>query len=186
MQLLADYGIPTVDAVPIAPPDGLAEALVAAEKIGYPVALKTAAPEIAHKTEAGGVRLGLADPQELTDAYEDLTSRLGPMVTVAAMAPAGVEVALGIVSDPTFGPLVLVAAGGILVELLHDRALAMPPLDRRRRPSAARPAPDAPGARWGSRRTPGGRRCAGPTRSRDCRCWPPISATSSPRWTSTR
>jgi acyl-CoA synthetase (NDP forming) len=129
MHLLQDYGIPTVDTVLIAPPDGLGEALVAAEKIGYPVALKTASPEIAHKTEAGGVRLGLADAQELTEAYEDLTSRLGPMVTVAAMAPAGVEVALGIVNDPTFGPLVLVAAGGILVELLHDRALAMPPLD---------------------------------------------------------
>ncbi len=129
MQLLEDYGIPTVDTVPIVPPDGFAEVLVAAEKIGYPVALKTASPEIAHKTEAGGVRLGLADAQDLTQAYEDLTSRLGPMVTVAAMAPPGVEVALGIVNDPTFGPLVLVAAGGILVELLHDRALAMPPLD---------------------------------------------------------
>ena len=50
-------------------------------------------------------------------------------MVVGALAPAGVEVALGLVRDPTFGPLVLVAAGGVLVELLHDRALAMPPLD---------------------------------------------------------
>ncbi len=50
--------------------------------------------------------------------------------TVAAMAPAGVEVALGIVHDATFGPLVVVAAGGVLVEVLHDRRLALPPVDR--------------------------------------------------------
>jgi len=129
MQLLADYGIPTVASVTIAPPEGIAEVVAAAEKLGYPVALKTASPEISHKTEAGGVRLGLADAESLTAAYTDITDRLGPVVTVAAMAPPGVEVALGVVHDPTFGPLVLVAAGGVLVELLHDRVLAMPPLD---------------------------------------------------------
>ena len=129
MQLLADYGIPTVASVTIAPPEGIAEVVAAAKKLGYPVALKTASPEISHKTEAGGVRLGLVDAESLTAAYTDITDRLGPVVTVAAMAPPGVEVALGVVHDPTFGPLVLVAAGGVLVELLHDRVLAMPPLD---------------------------------------------------------
>jgi acetate---CoA ligase (ADP-forming) len=129
MQLLADYGVPTVASVTIAPPEGIAEVLAAAEKLGYPVALKTASSEISHKTEAGGVRLGLADAESLTAAYTDITDRLGPVVTVAAMAPPGVEVALGVVHDPTFGPLVLVAAGGVLVELLNDRVLAMPPLD---------------------------------------------------------
>jgi len=129
MQLLEDYGIPTVAAVTIAPPNGISEVVTAAEKLGYPVALKTASPDISHKTEAGGVQLGLADAEALTAAYTDVTDRLGPTVTVAAMAPPGVEVALGVVHDPTFGPLVLVAAGGVLVELLHDRVLAMPPLD---------------------------------------------------------
>ena len=62
-------------------------------------------------------------------AYEDMASRLGPQVVVAPMAPHGVELALGIVRDPQFGPLVLVAAGGVLVEILHDRRLAFPPLD---------------------------------------------------------
>ncbi len=61
-----------------------------------------------------------------------MTEALGPRVMVAAMAPPGVEVALGIVRDETFGPLVLVAAGGIFVELLDDRRLALPPLDTRR------------------------------------------------------
>ncbi len=73
--------------------------------------------------------MGVADEEALRDAYADLAARLGPQVTVAALAPAGVELALGIVRDPTFGPLVLVAAGGILVELLGDRKLALPPLD---------------------------------------------------------
>jgi acetate---CoA ligase (ADP-forming) len=126
MQLLEDYGIAAVRSI-IA--NEIEEAFRAAKEIGYPVALKTASLEISHKTEAGGVRLGLADAAELTAAYEDVSGRLGPTVTISAMAPAGVEIALGIVNDPTFGPLVLVAAGGILVELLHDRALAMPPLD---------------------------------------------------------
>jgi hypothetical protein len=82
-----------------------------------------------HKSDADGVRLGLADAEAVRAAYADVAGRLGPAVTVAAMAPAGVEVALGIVHDSTFGSLVLVAAGGVLVELLHDRVLALPPLD---------------------------------------------------------
>jgi acetate---CoA ligase (ADP-forming) len=126
MQLLDDYGIPTVRSTSV---DALDATLRAADEIGYPVALKTASPEIAHKTEAGGVRLGLSDAAQLTTAYEAIAGKLGPAVTVSAMAPAGVEIALGVVNDATFGPLVLVAAGGILVEFLHDRALAMPPLD---------------------------------------------------------
>jgi hypothetical protein len=61
-----------------------------------------------------------------------MADRLGPDVVVSAMVPGGVEVALGIVRDPQFGPLVLVAAGGVLVEVLHDRRLAIPPLDEPR------------------------------------------------------
>src|SRR5207245_2427648 len=68
----------------------------------------------------------------LQAAYEDLAKRLGPRVTVAAMAPPGVELHLGVVNDAQFGPLVLVAAGGRLVEVLSDRQLALPPLDETR------------------------------------------------------
>jgi acetate---CoA ligase (ADP-forming) len=75
------------------------------------------------------VRLGLADAAEVTGAYRDLSGRLGPQVVVAAMAEPGVEIHLGIVRDEQFGPLVLVAAGGVLVEVLNDRRLALPPLD---------------------------------------------------------
>lgn len=126
LRLLRDYGIPAVEAEHAA---GLDEAAAAAARIGYPVAIKTAMPGTAHKSDAGGVHLGVGGAADLATAYRDLEDRLGPEVTVAAMAPAGVEVALGVVRDPTFGALVLVAGGGVLVELLHDRRLAFPPID---------------------------------------------------------
>jgi hypothetical protein len=91
--------------------------------------VKTATPGVQHKSDVGGVRLGVDDSPSLEGAYADLERRLGPAVTVAPMAPPGVEIALGIVRDPQFGPLVLVGAGGVLVEIMRDRRLAMPPLD---------------------------------------------------------
>jgi hypothetical protein len=104
----------------------------AAERIGYPVAIKTAAPNIQHKSDVDGVKLGLADAGSLEDDSRDLAERLGSRVLVAEMAPLGVELHLGIVRDLQFGPLVLVAAGGVLVEVLRDRRLALPPLDQPR------------------------------------------------------
>jgi acyl-CoA synthetase (NDP forming) len=129
LALLADYGVPVVESVRA---DTLEDAIAAAERIGFPVAVKTAAPGVQHKSDVGGVRLGVDDSPSLEDAYADLERRLGSQVTVAPMAPPGVEVALGIVRDPQFGPLVLVGAGGVLVEVLKDRRLAMPPLDEPR------------------------------------------------------
>jgi acetate---CoA ligase (ADP-forming) len=128
LELLADWGIPVV-AAEVA--SSLEAARDAAERIGWPVALKTAAPGIAHKSEVGGVWLGLDGPERLAAAYDDLAARLGPRVLVAAMAGPGVELALGVVADPQFGPLVMVAAGGVLVEVLRDRRFALPPVDHR-------------------------------------------------------
>jgi acyl-CoA synthetase (NDP forming) len=125
-ELLSSYGVPAVAAIRAESADTAADA---AEALGYPVAVKTAVPEIAHKSDVGGVRLGIGGRETLIDAYTDLSARLGPRVTVAALAPPGVEIHLGIVRDAQFGPLVLVAAGGILVEVLKDRRLALPPLD---------------------------------------------------------
>ena len=82
-----------------------------------------------HKADRGGVRVGLVGAEAVREAYDDVARRLGPQVAVESMAPLGEEVGLGLVSDPTFGTLVLVASGGVLIELLHDRALAVPPLD---------------------------------------------------------
>ena len=126
LRLLADYGVPVVPARDASSAD---EAVAAAEELGWPVVLKTAAPGVQHKSDVGGVVVGVEDEAALREAYADLAGRLGPEVSLAALAPGGVELALGIVRDPTFGPLVLVAAGGVLVELLGDRRLAFPPLD---------------------------------------------------------
>jgi acetate---CoA ligase (ADP-forming) len=127
LRLVADYGIPAVRAERAT---STAEAVSTAQRIGWPVALKGTGA--AHKTEAGGVTLGLRSPDELEDAYRAVASRLGPEVVVAAMAPPGVELALGMVRDPQFGPLVMVAAGGELIEAFRDRRMGLPPLDRAR------------------------------------------------------
>jgi acyl-CoA synthetase (NDP forming) len=123
--LLHDYGIAAAPSSLVA---SRAEAVVAAEATGYPVVLKTAEDAIHHKTEAGGVRLRLGDRDAVGAAYDDLAGRLGPRVLVQSQL-SGVEVALGIVRDPLLGPLVVVAAGGTLVELVAERAVALPPVD---------------------------------------------------------
>ena len=122
LSLVADFGIPVIRSEPA---DNLAGVVKAAEAVGYPVALKTAHAD--HKTDVAGVRLDLSDLAAAEAAYEDLSGRLGPEVIVQAMATGGVEIALGLVRDDQFGPLVMVAAGGTLVELLADRSLAVPP-----------------------------------------------------------
>ena len=126
LALLADFGIPAL-AAHIA--EGRDEALRAARSVGYPVALKTAAPGVHHKSDVGGVALDLADDGAVAAAYDDVAGRLGPRVVVAPMAGAGVELALGVTIDPQFGPLVMVGTGGVLVEVLRDTRTALPPID---------------------------------------------------------
>jgi acyl-CoA synthetase (NDP forming) len=126
--LLADYGI----AAPAAGAAGsVDEALEVAATVGYPVVVKTDRPGIVHKSDVGGVVLGVADPAALRCAYLELAGRLGPDVVVAATAPPGVEMALGLVRDPLLGPLVVVGAGGVLVEVLADRRVGLVPLTAR-------------------------------------------------------
>ena len=90
--------------------------------------LKTDEPHIEHKSDVGGVVPGVRDQAALAAAYRDLAGRLGPRVLVCQTIPAGTELALGIVRDPELGPLIVVGAGGVLVELLADRAVALPPV----------------------------------------------------------
>jgi hypothetical protein len=123
--MLRDYGIPAVAARSAATVDA---ALKSAAGLGYPVALKTDDPGIAHKSDVGGVRLGLTNPAELTAAYEDLSARLGPRVTVTEMARPGPELILGMARDPALGPLVVLGAGGVLAEYRSERSVALPPL----------------------------------------------------------
>jgi acyl-CoA synthetase (NDP forming) len=121
--LLADYGI-AIAATGVA--DDLDDVLAVADTVGYPVALKTSAAD--HKSDVGGVVLGIADATALSQSYRSMADRLGPAVSVHAMAQAGVEVSVGVVRDANFGSLIVVAAGGTMVELLADRAVACPPV----------------------------------------------------------
>jgi acyl-CoA synthetase (NDP forming) len=124
---LAAYGIPTPAERAVTTED---DAVIAATEIGFPVVLKTAAPGITHRSDVAGVAVGLTDEGAVRTAYADLAARLGPAATVHQQVPAGVELSVGIVRDPALGPMVVVAAGGVLVELLGDRAVGLPPLTR--------------------------------------------------------
>ncbi|MBV9095932.1 MAG: acetate--CoA ligase family protein, partial [Streptosporangiaceae bacterium] len=126
-ELLRDYGIPAVRAQAAGTRAG---AVRAAAEIGYPVVLKTDEPGIAHKSDVGGVRLGLSGPGAVGAAYDDLAARLGPRVLVCQTAAPGTELALGIARDPDLGPLIVVGAGGVLVEFLSERAVLLPPVTR--------------------------------------------------------
>ena len=125
--LLRDYGIPAARTIAVTSREA---ALSAAGEIGYPVVLKTDEPAIAHKSDVGGVLTGLDGPAAVAAGYVDLAERLGPRAVVCQTAAAGTEIVLGIATDPALGPLIVAGAGGVLTELLTDRAVALPPVDR--------------------------------------------------------
>jgi acetate---CoA ligase (ADP-forming) len=129
LTLLSDYGIP----VAVSHEATTAEEVVdAAERIGWPVALKTASRAVAHKSDVGGIVLDISGKDALLAAYRDLAARLGPQVLVGAMAPRGVELALGIVRDEQFGPIAMVGTGGVLIEVLKEARFILPPIERSR------------------------------------------------------
>ena len=134
-QLLARYGVPVT-------PDMLArsadEALAHARTIGFPVVLKIDSPDIAHKTDAGGVRLHLASEAAVRAAFDEILAAARSYnaaaqvngVIVAPMAAPGLELMLGSLVDSTFGPVVAVGLGGIHAEVLRDIAYRAAPVDR--------------------------------------------------------
>lgn len=134
-QLLTAYGIPTVATHMAASPD---EAVQLAEEIGYPVVVKLFSQTITHKTDVDGVQLNLNTPRAVKRAFHEIEAavreRAGAEhfggVTVQPMVRTnGYELILGSSLDPQFGPVVLFGMGGQLVEVLKDRALALPPLN---------------------------------------------------------
>ena len=122
MELL-DFG--GIDTAPLVPCETIEQAFVSAKKVGYPVALKVLGLD--HKTEAGGLRLNLIDDGALAQAWSELTELRLPLA-LQKMTEPGVEVALGLINDPQVGPVVMIAAGGVAIELLDDKALAVPPV----------------------------------------------------------
>lgn len=124
LSLLAHFGVPVAQSRVCATADAV---IRAGEEIGYPLVLKTAEIGIDHKSDVGGVVLNLRHEEELAAAYANLKARLGPRVTVQRQAIRGIELAFGCVMDPDFGPLVMVAPGGTLVELFDERQFARAP-----------------------------------------------------------
>jgi acyl-CoA synthetase (NDP forming) len=147
-DFLAQAGIPLTEARPV---ETLADALAAASELGYPVALK--ASELLHKSDVGGIVLGLTDAEALASAFADLQARTGArLLSVERMAPVaeGVELLVGVRRDPRFGPIVLVGLGGMYAELLDDVAVALAPVradDATRLLRSLRGAPLLTGAR---------------------------------------
>ncbi len=125
LALLSDFSLPIVRHKTVS---SQSELVTAADSISYPLVLKTAEPGINHKSDSDGVVVNIKSEADLLDHYKDLCARLGPTVLVSQMVDDGVEIGLGTINDPQFGPVVMVAAGGVLVELLADRAVAMCPV----------------------------------------------------------
>ncbi len=128
MVILKEYGIPVAATVPVTSAD---EAESAASEIGFPVVLKATGPGLVHKSDVGGVRLSLDSTRAVGTAYGEMADKLGDAMTgaiVQPMAHEGLEVIVGFVQDPAFGPLVLFGLGGTAVELLGDYATCRVPL----------------------------------------------------------
>ncbi|HEY5093384.1 MAG TPA: acetate--CoA ligase family protein, partial [Acidimicrobiales bacterium] len=121
LSLLGDLGVPVVPTWRAATEDEAVEAAIA---VGYPVVVKTD-EGITHKTSQGGVRLGLGDEAAVRDAYCTMAVVLGPRVVVAPMR-RGLEVALGVVPSE-FGPVIMMSAGGVMIEMLADRCYLLAP-----------------------------------------------------------
>jgi acetyltransferase len=137
MELLSAYGIPVPDGAVVDDPD---EAREVAESLEGDVVMKVVSPDILHKSDIGGVRVGVPD-EEVAATYDDLVQRartyqpdahvLGVQVQELLDLDAGVETIVGINRDPQFGPLVLFGLGGIFVEVLEDTTVRVAPLSER-------------------------------------------------------
>jgi len=135
-QVLAEAGIPCTVARLATTAE---EAAAVAREVGLPAVVKVVSPDIVHKTDVGGVRLGLKTPEEVSRAFHEVTAAarqhmpqariLG--VSVQRQAAPGVEVIIGMSKDPQFGPVIMFGLGGILVELFRDVSFRIVPLEPR-------------------------------------------------------
>ncbi len=127
-ELLDAYAIAAVSSEGVGGPD---QAVEAATRIGWPVALKATGPSLVHKSDVGGVVLGIASAAEMRAAYAEMLGRVGDEMTgavVQAIAGAGPETIIGVVQDRSFGPLLMFGTGGVEVELFADRAFRALPI----------------------------------------------------------
>lgn len=133
--LFAEYGVPTLR-TPLAKTAD--EAVKLARKVGYPLVLKIASPDISHKSDVGGVVLNIENARQLRSAYRETLQKVTARqpdaritgVTLQKMLPPGQEVIIGMTRDPQFGPILMFGSGGVEVEGLKDVAFALAPLTR--------------------------------------------------------
>jgi len=136
LELLREYSIPTVrwDKA-----NSLAQATAMADAIGYPVAMKILSPDIIHKSDLGGVKLGIENSGQLEEAYNAMMKEIKQKqpgaaiegVVIQEQLSGGIELLLGCKKDPTFGPVLVFGAGGIFAEILDDISLGFIPLGRK-------------------------------------------------------
>jgi acetyl-CoA synthetase (ADP-forming) len=115
------------------------EAISLSKEIGLPVVLKISSPDVTHKSDSGGVRLGLANYTQVGKAYSEIISSVRQKspraviqgVSVQTMAPSGVEVIIGMSKDPQFGPVLMFGLGGVFVEVLKDVSFRIVPVSKR-------------------------------------------------------
>lgn len=132
IEILKAYGIP---AVRYKFADSVAEAGRVARSVGYPVVLKIHRPTVLHKTEIGGVMVDLRTDKEVKEAFGELRQRVGSLpkgesfsVAIQPMVQGGIETVIGMTTDPSFGPLMMVGLGGIYVEVMKDVSFRINPL----------------------------------------------------------
>jgi acetyl-CoA synthetase (ADP-forming) len=132
-ELLSSVGIPVTKSVLATTAE---EAVSQAKKIGFPIVCKIVSPDILHKSDAGGVKVGIKTPEETEKVFAEIVSnakRYKPDATITGvliqeMAPQGREVIVGAIRDPQFGPALMFGLGGIFVEVLKDVAFRVAPL----------------------------------------------------------
>jgi len=135
-ELIKEAGIPVVEAKLA---KTKAEAVALAKKLGFPVALKIISPDVIHKSDSGGVQLGLDNATQVSEAFAKILSAVKKHypkakihgISVQKMAKSGVEVIIGMTKDAQFGPVLMFGLGGILVEVLKDVAFRIVPLTKR-------------------------------------------------------
>jgi len=135
-ELLKEAGIPVVEAKLARTK---AEAVALGRKLGFPVVLKVMSPDVVHKSDSGGVKLGLQNAAQVGKAYSEIIASVKKHypkakiqgVSVQKMARLGVEVIIGMTKDAQFGPVLMFGLGGILVEVLKDVAFKIVPLTKR-------------------------------------------------------
>ena len=115
------------------------EAISIGKAVGFPVVLKIASPDIIHKSDSGGIKLGLTSAAQIAKAYTEIMTSIKQKypkaeihgISVQHMAPPGVEVIVGMSKDPQFGPVLMFGLGGVLVEILKDVSFRISPLTKR-------------------------------------------------------